>query len=244
MLGTVTEQVLAGREEAQLLELVEEVLARDPEQITALRLLVRIHWWQRDMDRLRAALERLTEAAEAAGKPEDERYALTQLVRLVPDATRYAERLAELGGAQEEFVDEASMPIAAGFEDVPAFSDFAIVGEDAFGSCAETPVVAEHHEEFESNSVTTEGVFADQIPDPSASFADLNDEFERAETSAAVPAVESAPQASEYGEVDFSSTIPEATSDSLTETDPPRGHVAPGVGERRFHIGQGYRTSL
>jgi len=94
--------VLAGREENQLVELVEEVLARDPEQITALRLLVRIHWWQRDMDKLRVALERLTEAAEAAGQPEDERYALTQLVRLVPEPGRFAERLRELGGAHEE----------------------------------------------------------------------------------------------------------------------------------------------
>ena len=32
--------------------------ARDPEQIVALRLLVRIHWWQRDTEKLRAALDR------------------------------------------------------------------------------------------------------------------------------------------------------------------------------------------
>ena len=102
VLSGITERALAGREEVQLLELVNEVLARDPEQIVALRLLVRIHWWQRDTEKLRAALERLTEAAEAAGQPEDERYALTQLVRLVPDEQRYAERLRELGGAQEE----------------------------------------------------------------------------------------------------------------------------------------------
>src|SRR5215813_5594288 len=59
VLAGITERVLAGREENQLLELVNEVLARNPEQITALRMLVRIHWWQRDMEKLRAALERL-----------------------------------------------------------------------------------------------------------------------------------------------------------------------------------------
>src|SRR3989442_7401630 len=57
-------------------------LFRSPEHVQALRLLVRIHWWQRDMDKLRAALERLLEAAEATGQVDDERYALTQLTRL------------------------------------------------------------------------------------------------------------------------------------------------------------------
>src|SRR6185312_7016466 len=61
VLSGVTERALAGREEVQLLELVHEVLARNPEQIVALRLLVRIHWWQRDTDKLRAALDRLAE---------------------------------------------------------------------------------------------------------------------------------------------------------------------------------------
>jgi Flp pilus assembly protein TadD len=56
VLANITERALAGREEVELLELVNEVLARDPEQIVALRLLVRVHWWQRDTERLRAAL--------------------------------------------------------------------------------------------------------------------------------------------------------------------------------------------
>jgi len=37
------------------------------------------------MDKLKAALERMAEAAEAAGLVKDERYALTQLTRLSPD---------------------------------------------------------------------------------------------------------------------------------------------------------------
>ena len=104
-LSSITEQSLAGREENDLQELVQEVLARNPEHVEALRLLVRIHWWQRDMDKLRSALERLAEAAEAAGLDQDERYALTQLVRLAPEEQRYSERLATLGGAIEEAIE-------------------------------------------------------------------------------------------------------------------------------------------
>jgi len=69
---------------------VNEILASAPEQVGALRLLARIHWWQRDTEKLRSVLERLAESAEAAGTVEDERYALTQLVRLAPDEPRYA----------------------------------------------------------------------------------------------------------------------------------------------------------
>ena len=230
VLSTVTERVLAGREEAQLLELVEEVLARDPEQITALRLLVRIHWWQRDMEKLRAALERLTEAAEAAGQPEDERYALTQLVRLVPDATRYAERLAELGGAQEELVEEAAIPSPATFDEVPSFSDFAIVKEASFALPQEDPTVPGQADQFEFNSVAPE-----TTADPSASFADLNDEF-----AAAVKPADPAAQAADYGEVDFSSTIPEASTDSLTQPARHEAMLRQELESVDFYIGQGY----
>ncbi|HEY0430812.1 MAG TPA: tetratricopeptide repeat protein, partial [Pyrinomonadaceae bacterium] len=62
ILGLIIEPMLAGREENDILELVNELLARDPEHVPSLRLLARIHWWQRDMEKLRAALERLAEA--------------------------------------------------------------------------------------------------------------------------------------------------------------------------------------
>jgi tetratricopeptide (TPR) repeat protein len=179
VLSGITERALAGREEGQLLELVNEVLARDPEQIVALRLLVRIHWWQRDTEKLRGALERLTEAAQAAGRPEDERYALTQLVRLVPDEHRYSERLRELGGAQEgEPVDESLAVPSANVREVPTFESFSIVKEDEFAAeAADAGQAKAAGLEFESNSVVTES-----ISDPSSSFADLNEEFERGET--------------------------------------------------------------
>lgn len=168
VLGGVIEQLLAGREENDLLELVNEALTRDPEHVEALKLLVRIHWWQRDMENLRAALERLADAAEAAGLIDDERYALTQLIRLTPD-DRYSERLISLGGVPEDAAEgfglgkELSFTETSALEDVET-SDHEIVGAED----AEETVDAV---EFEWNSVE------DQTPaDPSASFADLNED--------------------------------------------------------------------
>ena len=131
VLGTIIEPMLAGREENDLLELVDELLARNPEHVASLRLLARIHWWQRDMDKLRSALERLAESAEAAGLAEDERYALTQLVRLAPEEQRYLDRLNALGGVLEDVSEGTSMVDDPSLAGVPSFESFAIVEEAA-----------------------------------------------------------------------------------------------------------------
>jgi tetratricopeptide (TPR) repeat protein len=106
----ITEQMLAEREHGQLLELIEELLSGDSDNVQALRLLVRAHWWLRDIDNLKASLERLAEAAQAAGLDQDERYALTQLTRLVPEQEELLERLNQLGGA-EESASRETLPI-------------------------------------------------------------------------------------------------------------------------------------
>lgn len=164
ILGGIIEQMLAGREENDLLELVNELLARNPEHMGGLRLLSRIHWWQRDMEKMRGALERLAEAAEAAGLADDERYALTQLVRLAPDEEHFLERLNLLGGVLEEDAAGASLfddPVLA---ESPAFDSFSFA-EEATETQPE-PTVAE----FEWNSV------AEEVPAPTAvSFADLSE---------------------------------------------------------------------
>jgi tetratricopeptide (TPR) repeat protein len=171
VLGSITEQLLAGRAENDLLELVQEVLARNPEHVEALRLLVRIYWWQRDMDNLRSALERLAEAAEAAGLDQDERYALTQLVRLAPDEPRYAERLAALGGAAEEAVEEVAFAMEPSVDDVPSFEDFGAPIHDEV-LAAVTNETAQS-DQFEWNSVSEA-----PAPVPGSSFADLNEEIQ------------------------------------------------------------------
>jgi tetratricopeptide (TPR) repeat protein len=156
VLGDVIEPMLAGREENDLLELVNELLARSPEHVAGLRLLSRIHWWQRDMEKLRSTLERLAESAEAAGLAEDERYALTQLVRLAPEEQHYLERLNALGGSLEEISDEEQITEDLSSADVPSFEIF---GET----------------QFEFNSVAEE-----THSDASASFADLNETADEA----------------------------------------------------------------
>ncbi len=145
----ITEQMLAEREAEQLLALVDELLACDADNVQALRLLVRAHWWQRDMDKLRASLERLAEAAQAAGLDADERYALTQLTRLVPEQGHHAERLELLGGAEEAGADEV-LPEFAG-NDSP--SDVLAPTTDQFVFGSETVSTPVGEVEFEFNSV-------------------------------------------------------------------------------------------
>lgn len=170
VLAGIIEQLLAGREENDLLDLVVEALARDPEHVAGLRLLVRIYWWQRDMENLRAALERLAEAAETAGLVEDERYALTQLIRLTPD-DRHSERLIALGGIPEDVGDNGLFGRESTFAETPSFENFVVDEQETVVAPGEGETVAAV---FEWNSVD------DQTPrDPSASFADLNEEPER-----------------------------------------------------------------
>jgi len=165
ILGSIIEPMLAGREESDLLELVNELLARDPEHVASLRLLARIHWWQRDMEKLRAALERLAESAEAAGLAEDERYALTQLVRLAPDEQRYVDRLNMLGGFLEEGAEGTSILDDPSLATVPSFESGGL-GEAE----PEADQAAGGTSEFEWNSVAE-----DTPPHAEASFADLNE---------------------------------------------------------------------
>ena len=178
ILSTIIERMLAGREERELLEIVNQVLVRNPDHIGALRMLVRIHWWQRDMDALRAALERLAESAEASELIDEERYALTQLVRLAPDEQRYLDRLNLLGGLQEDTAEDLStMPEPEPVGDVPEFETFAVV-QDQDDEIA--PEVSQSFDEFETNAAPGSSTFetsAATFSDPTASFADLNDDF-------------------------------------------------------------------
>jgi tetratricopeptide (TPR) repeat protein len=163
VLTGIVEQMLAGREENELLEIVNEVLTRNPEHVGALRLLVKIHWWQRDMDALRASLERMAEAAQAGELADDERYALTQLVRLVPEEQKFMDRLNQIGGMQEDAAADNFLPTDR-FADVPQFEMFPTAGNDAPSTSAD------HTEQFD-----WEVVAAEAPKDASASFAELNE---------------------------------------------------------------------
>jgi tetratricopeptide (TPR) repeat protein len=233
ILSTIIERMLAGREERELLELVNQVLDRNPDHVAALRMLVRINWWQRDMDALRSSLERLAESAEASELVDEERYALTQLVRLAPDEQRYLERLNLLGGLQEETAEDFA-PLPEPESDVPQFETFAVVqDEDEIAPAA--PAAAD---EFETNAAAT-------FSDPTASFADLNEQ-----SFADLSDEESAPfatSANDFQEVDFSIVTPVDTPAAGASEDAPVDGVKHENMMRQelesvdFYIAQGYQ---
>jgi tetratricopeptide (TPR) repeat protein len=205
VLARAIEPALAKRQEQKLLGLLNDALARDPEQIEALRLLLRIYTWQRDDDHMRVTLERLAEAAQTHNLIGEERRALEHLVRLVPFDQSYHDRLSELGEAPEGEDDEASAtwyeppveaeipaPPAAALDttDVPVFDDMIERGGDVFAA-EETPSAnvstsgGGETVEFEWNSVAmpeaeeskAEDAAAAVTIDPSSSFADLNEDL-------------------------------------------------------------------
>jgi tetratricopeptide (TPR) repeat protein len=180
ILATIIERMLAGREEKELLEIVNQVLERNPDHVSALRMLVRIHWWQRDMDALRASLERLAESAEASELVDEERYALTQLVRLAPDEQRYLDRLNLLGGLPDDMPEDFPRPQEDHSSDVPEFETFAVVQDETDEPAAPVTEEFETFETFESNAGSS-------FSDPTASFADLNEDTEVATDVAEVP---------------------------------------------------------
>jgi len=216
ILSTIIERMLAGREERELLELVNQVLDRNPDHVAALRMLVRIHWWQRDMDALRSSLERLAESAEASELVDEERYALTQLVRLAPDEQRYLDRLNLLGGLQDDAEDLSAPTTGEAETDVPQFETFAVVDEQE-----RLPSVGV--DEFEMN--TAESTFSD----PTASFADLNDEE----------------SSTDFQEVDFSIVEPDDTPAAPVAAGPEEdarqeNQMRQELESVDFYIAQGY----
>ena len=223
ILSTIIERMLAGREERELLQLVNDVLDRNPDHVSALRMLVRIHWWQRDMDALRSSLERLAESAEASELVDEERYALTQLVRLAPDEQRYLDRLNLLGGLQEDpedFSATAPEPEQAETE-VPQFETFAVIDEQEHLA----PVAAD---EFETNAA-----LGSTFSDPTASFADLNED----ESLSAV--------STDFHEVDFSIVAPDDAPVAAAPAGPEEEERRESMMRQElesvdFYIAQGY----
>ncbi|MBD0371187.1 MAG: tetratricopeptide repeat protein [Pyrinomonadaceae bacterium] len=207
VIAGILEPLLSAGEEEQAMELLNEALARNPEHLEALRLLFRLHTWHQDEEGMRLTLERLVEAAHSVGLQDEERRALTHLVRLVPDEESYSRRLEELGGSLEEREDEQLYTPEPARDEVPTFESFMLmsdqavaeetVQEDTTGAQASTM-------EFEWNSVAQEE--AEPQADPSSSFADLND---WTDTSSA----QSQPASTGFNEFDFSAPAqPESTA--------------------------------
>jgi tetratricopeptide (TPR) repeat protein len=215
VVARITEQMLAEREHQQLLKLIDELLASDADNVQALRLVARAHWWLRDMDGLKASLERLAEAAQAQGLNDDERYALTQLTRLDPAQEEHVARLNELGGAIEEEV-------------VEALPEFEMVAEREPAPVAST-------EEFVLNSqevapVNDETVFdwnpVAEVSEEPAAPADA--EIENGFSFESIVAEE------------FPTTISETTTEQPTDEDRVAAMLRQELESVDFYIAQGY----
>ncbi|HEY0323097.1 MAG TPA: tetratricopeptide repeat protein [Pyrinomonadaceae bacterium] len=239
VIASITEQMLASGEDAQLAELLNEALARNPEQMEALNLLFRLHTWHQDEEGMRLTLERLVETSHAAKLPDEERRALSHLVRLAPDEEHYRRRLDELGGSLEERMAEQDYAAeTAARQDVPTFESFMLVNDEQAsteetsqqeaGSAQAPPM------EFEWNSVAKE----EPASDPSSSFADLNDWTDTA-------GADSQPASTGFNEFDLGAApaaeAPTATSEPDAAVKAEHGAVLQQELESvDFYIAQGY----
>lgn len=133
ILSMSSEHLLVGGKSEEFLKWTNEILAQNPEQIDALRLLVRYHGWQRDESELKISLERLAEIARLKESVDDERYALSQLIMIMPHEVAYARRLQEINyqfGEAAEGGNDFNLPKA---EEITTFDSYAVLDNGANG---------------------------------------------------------------------------------------------------------------
>jgi tetratricopeptide (TPR) repeat protein len=151
MLAMCSEQSLNGGHATVLHELANSVLEQDPEQLDAIRILVRYCSWKRDEAAVRDSLILLAEQAGRQNAIEDERFALSHLVVVLPQETKYADRLREINeqyGFEETDVQESlfESPVveATVTPDDPSDRSFAFVDETLDADLSEA-VSGEHY---------------------------------------------------------------------------------------------------
>jgi tetratricopeptide (TPR) repeat protein len=130
ILSMSSEHLLVGGKPEEFLKWTNEILARNPEQVDALRLLVRYYGWQRDESELKKSLERLAEIARLKESVDDEHYALSQLILILPHEVAYAQRLQEIKSQYGEISEVSSNFTFNSQEEtkeVPTFEGFAVL---------------------------------------------------------------------------------------------------------------------
>jgi tetratricopeptide (TPR) repeat protein len=95
-LSMCSEHMLMGGQGEELETNIKSILAIDPQELGALRLLARFYSWKRDKDGLQETLSTVVTVAREAGSIDDERYALSQLTILIPHKVEYSDRLNEI----------------------------------------------------------------------------------------------------------------------------------------------------
>ena len=126
ILSMSSEHLLVGGQSDEFLHWTNEILARNPEHLDALRLAVRYYGWHRDESELKKSLENLAETARQNDSFDDEKYALSQLVMIAPHETAFSQRLQELK-AEHGFDEDEPLPAIFAEQsavDVPKFESF------------------------------------------------------------------------------------------------------------------------
>ena len=141
ILSMSSEHLLVGGKPEEFLKWTNEILARNPEQVDALRLLVRYYGWQRDESELKKSLERLAEISRLKESVDDERYALSQLVMILPHEISYAKRLQEInyqfGDDVAEIEQESAFNFQANKNEIPLYDNYAVLDKEETNGQAE-----------------------------------------------------------------------------------------------------------
>ncbi|MFV0389200.1 MAG: hypothetical protein ACK5NT_10650, partial [Pyrinomonadaceae bacterium] len=167
LLNEIADQLLVSNEPERLRVRAEEVVTRNPEHILGLRLLIKFYGWHKDEKLLKGYLEQLMEAATLNNMPDEERFAISQLLLLSPQADRLIRRLKDLDGvaqfapnAGDEFASEdASLNFELEAEqnnsehEIPTFESFnnLLNGTDGGGAFIED-AVSEFGSKFDAAS--------------------------------------------------------------------------------------------
>lgn len=136
ILSMSSEYLLAAGQGDECNRWITEILERDEHHIGALRLLVRYCSWVKDEQAFVVALTRLAEAAKIKDLPEDERFALANLVAVRPAEKDLSERLEALNkehGFDQEEVDAELVKAQFAEYDAPAAdatAEVSVVGEN------------------------------------------------------------------------------------------------------------------
>ncbi len=186
-----SEYLLAGGQSDECGKWINEILERDPAQLSGLRLLIRYNSWLNDENGIRLSLERLYAAASAADSAEDERFALAQLVFIRPHETRYRDRLTEINeqyGYSDDDIDSELLKAQFAKQDAVQPGDDEAGFNSSFADLNEyeTPAITESGFEHKNNAfevksfedeagfdfVPAEGDGADQAGSPNLSLSD------------------------------------------------------------------------
>ena len=177
------ETMLEGGKADEFRGWVDEILAKEAANLSALRLLAQHCSWNRDSEGLRNALETMADTAASVESVDDERYALSQLAMIVPQEQEFADRLREINekhGFDDNPYDDAILKYQ--FEDHEAPAEDELTGN--FGA-----LVAESGNVFHAEPVSN-GNGKDADLDAAALLTGSNGDLLHASDVAAVSGLE------------------------------------------------------